>query len=570
MRASATGAYDNRVTRYKEGAVKSLQQPAIARREGVESDWGLTTPERPTSDVRWQLGRKAGPDIKAVHRTTLVYRPEAGVLWQLARPLGREADGVHQAADPRRTGGSSAWQLATPRQVQTAVGNQTGVLRRYLLENSDWQPAKSVRKCFKSPFKPSRFRIGRQAHLMPWQHARRPPAGMEAWPPIVQPPVQPPVISGDPNLVFRCPAINGSPVFFVFGSPYCIGQEPQPPAGLVIVPIRSVYMVINEASLRRVDGNIALASTSMSINLDADSWTWGFSASLPGHLLANLEPATSEAPVELEALFNGTAFRVIVESITRERTFGKSTLRVQGRGKSALLDSPYAPTGDFINTTARTAQQLVGDVLTLNGISLGWSIDWALEDWLVPAGVFAHQGSYVAAVNAIAKAAGGYVQPHASLQTLRVLPRYPVAPWAWSTVTPDFELPSAVTTREGIEWVERPRYNRVFVSGQQSGVLGQVTRAGTAGDLLAPMVTDPLITTAAAARQRGLSVLANTGRQANVSLRLPVLAETGVIRPGQFVRYVDAGTERVGLVRSVSVDSSFPELWQSIGVETHV
>ena len=39
-----------------------------------------------------------------------------------------------------------------------------------------------------------------------------------------------------------------------------------------------------------------------------------------------------------------------------------------------------------------------------------------------------------------------------------------------------------------------------------------MTRAGTAGDVLAPMVVDALITQAAAARQRGIAVLADTGR----------------------------------------------------------
>jgi hypothetical protein len=49
-----------------------------------------------------------------------------------------------------------------------------------------------------------------------------------------------------------------------------------------------------------------------------------------------------------------------------------------------------------------------------------------------------------------------------------------------------------------------------------------------------------------------------------------VLPETGVIRPGAFVRYVDGGTTRLGLVRSVAVDAALPEVWQSIKVETFV
>lgn len=337
----------------------------------------------------------------------------------------------------------------------------------------------------------------------------------------------------------------------------------------VVVPIRRIYMVLNNASLRRVDGNIALPTFSMTLGLDADSWTWSFSASLPGRALSDLEPASSGAPVEVEALINGVAFRALVESIDRSREFGKNDLRITGRGKTALLDAPYAPIRNFTNTQARTAQQIMGDVLTFNGVPLGWEVQWGLVDWLVPAGVFSHQGSYIGALNKVAGAAGGYVQPHASTQTIKVLPRYPRAPWEWDLVVPDFQLPSDVTSRESLRWLEKPAYNRVFVSGQEVGVLGQVTRGGTAGDVLAPMVVDSLITQADAARQRGIAVLADTGRQIEVSLRLPVLAETGIIVPGAFVDYQDGGISRRGLVRSTQVQAGLPEVWQTLGVQTY-
>jgi len=287
-------------------------------------------------------------------------------------------------------------------------------------------------------------------------------------------------------------------------------------------------------------------------------------------LRSDLEPATSGAPVEVELSVNGTVYRALVESISRSRTFGKASVSIQGRGKTALLDSPYAPVQNFTNANERTAQQLMDDVLTLNGIPLGWAVDWGITDWSVPAGVFSHQGSYISALNQIAGAAGAYIQPHASSQIIKVLPRYASTPWTWGSLTADFELPADVTTTEGIAWVEKARYDRVFVSGVQQGVLGQVTRTGTAGELLAPMISDTLITHVDAARQRGLSVLANTGRQATVTLKLPVLPETGVITPGKFVKYVDGATTRIGVVRSVGVDIGSPEIFQTIGVETHV
>jgi hypothetical protein len=394
------------------------------------------------------------------------------------------------------------------------------------------------------------------------QEAMRPPAGRSK---PVDPPLPEPCYTPNPHLVFAQPAAtNGNLLFF------CENHE-QPGGETVIVPVRSVYIVMNEVLLRRVDGNLLIPARSVSLSIDADSWTWSFSASVPRLAQPDLEPGNSGEPVELEVSINGNLYRVLAETMSRSRSFAQTDIQIGGRGKSALLSSPYAPAMTFANSEQRTAQQLMNDVLTINGVPMGWEIDWKPQDWLVPAGVFNQQGSYIDALNAIAGAAGAYIQPDPVLDKLSVLLRYPVMPWAWDEVTPDFEIPGAVISREGVEWANKPAYNRVFVSGQQSGVLGQVTRTGTDGGLVAPMVTDPLITAAAAARQRGMAVLGDTGRQATFSLALPVLEETGVIPPGKFIRYVDGGVERIGLTRSVSVSSgaSAVGMRQTLTVETH-
>jgi hypothetical protein len=396
-----------------------------------------------------------------------------------------------------------------------------------------------------------------------------PPNGGPYVPPIV-PPGPDLCYTPNPHLVFAAPwSSNTSLLFFCEnhgGTP-----NPEPPPATVVVPIKSVYIVINDIILRRVSNGLALPTLSLSLSIDADSWTWGFSASLPAESLDAVLPGAN-GPIELEAVINGTSYRLLAESVARERQFGRASVRVSGRGRNSILAAPYAPVLTFANSQQRTAQQLMADVLTVNGQSLGWSIDWTPTDWLVPAGAFNVQGSYIDGLNAIAGAAGAYLQPHPTAQTMRVLLRYPIAPWAWNTATPDYEIPSAVMTREAIEWVDKPEYNRVFVSGTSQGVLAQVTRDGTAGDLVAPMVTDPLITASDAGRQRGIAVLSDTGRQATVRLSLPVLPETGVITPGKFVRYVDGATTRLGLVRAVGVESSgsSANLRQSITLETHL
>ena len=263
-------------------------------------------------------------------------------------------------------------------------------------------------------------------------------------------------------------------------------------------------------------------------------------------------------------------FKLCLERTSRDRRFlPQERWSVSGRGLAAVLAEPWAKSMSFGSPTQTlTAQQLAVEVLKVNGVSIGWGIDWQLEDWQVPAGAWALQGSYIDAINDIAAAAGGYVQPHNTDQVLRILPKYPTAPWNWGDVVPDFEIPSAVAEVEGTEFLDKPDYNRVFVGGMSAGVFGPITRAGTAGDLIAPQVTHALITDSTVHRQRGLAELAGTGRQALVSLSMQVLPETGVILPGQFVRYV--GPETVtGIVRSTSINWAAPKLRQTLEVETH-
>lgn len=455
-------------------------------------------------------------------------------LFQNARPLRNATRFQHQDGDrTKRAGRVSFWQIA--RLLTQSQG-------------SDFQSASPLFKGWRGRY----------------QDAVPPPPGISTWV-IPEPPAPQPCYTPNAHLLFTALVPAGSHLLFV-----CENHiNPPPPDGEpVVVPVRRVYFVINNVTLYRVSDGAPVPVFNLSLSLDASSWAWGFDAVLPAKAEA-LVAGSASGPVELVASVNGTPFRVLAESISRERIFGDVSIRISGRGRNAVLAAPYAPVMTFSNTEGRTARQLMDDVLTVNGIPLGWAVDWGLTDWNVPANAFAQQGSWIEALSAIAGAAGGYLIPHPSAQTIRVRHRYPVAPWEWSTVTPDFVLPVDAVARESLRWLEKPAYNRVFVSGQDIGVLGQVTRAGTAGDVLAPMIVDPLITEAAAARQRGIAALADTGHQIEVSLRLPVLAETGIIEPGAFVEYQDGSITRLGIVRATQVEAGMPEVWQTLGVQAY-
>lgn len=468
---------------------------------------------------------------------------------------------AHQDAARFELARQGQFQNAGPLRDATRFRHQDGDRTKRTGRVAPWQTAILVTRGQGSDFQ------GAQATLKGWrgryQEAVPPPPGISRWV-VPEPPVPQPCYTPSQHLLFAALTATDGHLLFL-----CENHiDPPPPDGEpVVVPVRRVYFVINDVTLHRVSDGAPVPVFNLSLSLDAASWAWGFDAVLPAKAEALVAPGNASGPVELMARVNGTTFRVLAENISRERIFGDASIRISGRGRNAVLAAPYAPVMTFSNTESRTARQLMDDVLTVNGIPLGWTVDWGLTDWNVPAGVFAQQGTWIEALTAIAGAAGGYLIPHPSAQSIRVRHRYPVAPWEWNAVTPDFVLPVDAVARESLRWLEKPAYNRVFVSGQDVGVLGQVSRAGTAGEVLAPMVVDPLITEAAAARQRGIAVLADTGQQIEVSLRLPVLAETGIIEPGAFVEYQDGSVTRLGLVRATHVEAGMPEVWQTLGVQ---
>ncbi|MHB8950685.1 MAG: hypothetical protein ACYC4S_16765 [Rhodoferax sp.] len=561
---TAACAYDNRVTPWLDQRAAVPHQTALADFMECGSGWGISLPQREATAQRWQTARQAGDDV-ALPADASTSRPHhVDVPWQRALQAQAQAALPHQKALQPDTLRAMPYQTADRTMALSASPMQAGVFhaRHYA---ATWQWAAAKVRDLTAPMGASGQRSGVQWASAPWQVAGQARNGLSPWPPA-QPP-GPPVYFRDGNLLFECPPLVGLPLHLVFGAQPC--YLPPVIVGTVVVPIRRTYVTINSIDLRRVDGNIAIPTYTFSMSLDADSWTWSWSATLPADARPYVDPATNGDPAELEVTINGVAFRLVAEGTGRDRAFANTRVRVRGRGRAAILDAPYAPVLNHGNATDRTAQQLMGDVLTVNGIGIGWAIDWQLTDWLVPGHVWSRQGVYIDGILDIAQAAGGYVQPHATAATLIVLPRYPSAPWNWATIIPDYELPSAVVSVEGIDWQRKPGYDRVHVSGASQGVLGEVTRTGMAGASVAPMVTHPLITHADAARQRGLAVLSDTGKQARVSLKLPVLPETGIITPGKFVRYADGVDTRMGLVRATSIDWSRPVLRQTIAVETH-
>ena len=531
----------------EEGATQG-QQDAAATPAG----WGAV----------WQRAERSMHGIAHRLPPVLVAAPlQRRTGQQQATRLHGATGFLHEGATPIAQIRTGVFQNATSLRDATRFAHQDGDRAKRAGRSALWENARLLTQRQSTDFQiASRRPVGWRGR---YQDAMRPPPGISVW--IVPEPPEPPrCYTPNGHLLFTAQAPASAHLLF-----FCENHTDPPDGEPVVVPVRRVYIVLNNITLHRVDTGAELRAHSFGMSLDYQSWTWSWQATLHNDADAHLGRDSQGDPAELAVMVNGQQFRLRLERVTRDRRFNPTRWSVSGKGKASILSAPYAPAMPFGNpSAARTAQQLMQDALTINGVGIGWSVDWGLQDWLVPAGAWAMQGSYIDAINDIAAAAGGYVQPHPTDSVLRILPRYPAAPWDWGSISPDFEIPADAAEVEGTEYIDQPAYNRVFVGGVGAGVFGPFTRAGTAGDVIAPQVTHALITDAVVHRQRGVAELSNTGRQEHVTLNMQVLPETGVIVPGKFVRYL-GDRPVMGIVRSTSIDWSFPKLRQTIKLETH-
>lgn len=361
----------------------------------------------------------------------------------------------------------------------------------------------------------------------------------------------------------RCPVILGPDYE---PQPPC-ETDPEPPHETIVIPIREVYSVINEVIVTELDGT-PIPAQGFNASIDFDSWTWSWSTRVPGSSLSQVQGSNGEQ-IEINVKVNDETLRLLVEKISRERTFGESWVRVSGRGHAATIASPRAPQIAYTNDTALTALQILDDAFKENGVSIGWTFDWQIQDWQVPSNVFSETGSWMDLALRVAEAGGAYVQSHDTDKILKILPRYPYKPWSWDADDPDVILPEDVVQVEGVEWSEKPPYNGVWVHGGEQGRADRILVGSSGGTYMAPTIVDALATDLAMTIQRGTALLGEGGAKASVSLKLPVLSETGLIRPGTFLQYDHEGQNRKGLVRSLSISHDYPQLWQTLEVETN-
>lgn len=358
-----------------------------------------------------------------------------------------------------------------------------------------------------------------------WERAIKPPVGRSKPNPITPP--QPPEYQGSTLLNFMCEMCCIDPLDIQLN----FGEEPCP------VNHKTIF-IMNEISLKRVSDDVEIEILSANVSIDKNSWCWAFSANIPKSELAKVRPGAS-GPVEVELSVNGYQWRFIIESYSENKQFANTTVAVQGRSVTALLDAPYAPVRSYTEISSSYARTLAENELSRNGEVSTFALNWQLIDelgWMVPANVFNYANlTPVAAIKTIAESVGGYVNSDPVAQTLHIQPEYSFPVWQITSQTPNKTINYDFVMSESLKWSAKPEYDKVFVSGENNGVLAPVFKSGTAGSNEAPMVVHQLITDGAAARQRGIVELSRGGKQADITIELPLITDVGLCLPSEII-----------------------------------
>ena len=318
---------------------------------------------------------------------------------------------------------------------------------------------------------------------------------------------------------------------------------------------RRYYAVLNTCSVVRLPERTELPVTAVSLECNADSWGWSISLSLAGPDGWTLcQPGANSIPQEVEITINGTVWTALLDDPQLTRGFNSRKITAKGMSRSGWLTAPFAPSTTVSYSAPRTAQQVAEEILD----GTGWALDWQLPkdpQWLIPPWSYLAAGTPLERLIMLVGAVKGCLYSDPASYVLTAYPRYPTLPWHWNAALVDVALPEAALLSWNQTQRDLPSLNRVYVSGTTAGVLLELTRAGTAGDLQpATPIVDALLTDSYSARARAECELSQSGPGYDVQVEtiLGGVEQVPLIRPGLLCTF--AGIR--GIVRSCSINAA--------------
>lgn len=497
--------------------------------------------------VAWQDGQRQGVATQAT--------------WQQAQPLPSAA--VHacwQESQGLRLALQSDAEDGMPTRAGWVVRFQESLRDRRRLLRSGAQDAMGLQYLITAGAGPAvPLYRGFQAR---YQQAMKPPAGKsQVKPPEPKKPGCYEQLAGGPIKLVFCKSWSAS-ADLVF---YCCQSTPEPGSQFVI-PLLKVYMLVYQSNAVLLASGTPIPLTGVRIESGDDGFGWTLSASGPVGLVGLLAPQGG-VPQQIRLTINGIDWVFAVKQPVRSRNFDGWQASVSGQSVTSLIGERYWHAKAWDIGSQMSVQQIASEALQHTGITL----EWGAEDWQVPAAAWSHMGTPLSVIKRIAEAAGAVVRSHRTEPVLQLAPEYKTLPWNWATAVPDVVMPGQIIVQDTLTDLEQELRNAVYVSGSAAGgVIGQIVRAGTAGDLLAAQITDPLMTDVVAVRQRGIVPLADSALRWRQEVSVPLITggtAPGLILPGYLIEVQEPGETWRGMVRHLSLDESMPEFTQTLTVD---
>jgi len=330
------------------------------------------------------------------------------------------------------------------------------------------------------------------------------------------------------------------------------------------IPTKTAYLMQHTLSVTLLDLT-PVPMQSVSLSLDADSFAWQFKGTLLSQDGLALVQQVNGEPVQLIITINGYVWKVLVERIEHSRQFGTRSITLSGRGLTALLGQPYEQPASATQGSLLTVQQIAELHLPI-----GWTLNWQTVVWNIPAGAYSYTNQTpIQALGSLASDIGAMLVPSRAAQSLTVKPRYPVLPWDFFDVPADVVIPESALANLTQRPVVPYQANSVYVhGGEVGGVIGWCRFNGTAGDRLAPTVSNALITDVIGARAIGERILAGQYTQPAIqSATLPMDGgDFPLLDVGQLAQITVDGSPVRGIVNSVSIDASLASVRQTIQI----
>lgn len=355
--------------------------------------------------------------------------------------------------------------------------------------------------------------------------------------------------------------------------------DPNPPSGSKhTVPIQEVYTMLNTIIVTLDDDVTPIELNSIQLSIDADSSAWSFSGDLHDpddiSLVKQLPDGTA---IELHITINGYSWHVLVEKIQTNRVFGNQSVKISGRGLTALLSKPYEQPVSVNIGTDTDIRVIADNLLPIGWNSLG-ALYWLLGDdpvaspvsWIVDGGAYSYQNKTpMEAIKEFAEDIGAMLVPSRDSKELYFKSRYTVLPWNFSGITVDIAIPDSAILKLTEEPVSSFQANGVYIHGDEiGGELAFVRLNGTAGDRLAPTINNSLMTDVVGLRSLGERLL--SGQYSQPKIKSITTFMDGTIVPlielGDFVGLTVDSVETKGVVNAVSIDVSFGDVTQSITI----